>query len=124
MVEMTYKQIGGILLALIVLGSGGVYIKEASGYKTCSTGWILQEDGRFECDSRDLEPQYCYRFSNPNSEGISSRCYLGVLSKFEDVNIVPSLIFQIDGDYTVSPDGKTCYAQGNLKRNFKCNGGQ
>ena len=122
MVESNYKTIGGILLLMIATAVGTVYIKEATGYKTCSTGWILQDNGQFICESRDIPPQWCYKFSAPNPEGISTRCYLGVPFDIEEPK--EQIILKepaVSGDYTTSPDGKICYIKGNLRVSVPCN---
>lgn len=112
MTDLTYTQLGGILVAIIVLtGAGTVYVQESTGYKSCSTGWVLQDNGQFVCESRDLDPQWCYKFSKPNPEGISSRCYLGVVFEEEEIETLPKPINQIQGSgegwHWEEIDGKT-----------------
>ena len=121
---MEYKTLGGILLAIILTATTTVYIKEATGYKSCSTGWVLQDNGQFVCESRDIAPQWCYKFSDPNKEtGISSRCYLGVPVEAEESKIeFREQIISDSGDYTTSIDGKTCYIKGNLRMGVPCEG--
>jgi hypothetical protein len=117
---MEYKTIGGLLLLIIATASGIVYVNEATGYKSCPTGWALQENGQFVCESRDLDPQWCYKFSSPNAEGISTRCYLGVpvVEESKKTEVKPTTL---TGDYTSSPDGIICYIKGNLRWKVPCN---
>lgn len=117
--ELNYKTIGGLLLLVIVTVTTTIYVKEATGYKTCSTGWVLQDNGQFVCESRDLGSQWCYKFSQPNSEGISTRCYLGIPVEEETKKI--EVKEMIGGDFTTSPDGSICYLKGNLRRGIPCN---
>ena len=123
---MEYKTIGGILLLMIATSIGTVYFKEAGGYTKCSTGWIPQDNGQFVCESRDILPQWCYKFSDPNKEtGISSRCYLGVPVIEDPVQDQPQKIIVEEtvaakGDYTTSPDGSICYLKGDLRRGVPC----
>lgn len=113
--ELNYKEFAGVILLVIALSTGTTYVKEATGYKSCSTGWALQNNGQFTCESRDIEPQWCYRFSKPNSQGIASRCYLGIPINKQENN--PDMT---EGDYTKSPDGVTCFIKGNLRRGVPC----
>lgn len=118
---MNYKTIGGILFLIIATATSTLYIKEATGYKTCSTGWVLQENGQFICESRDISPQWCYKFSEPNSEGISTRCYLGIpVEVGGEIIIEEPKSIVLKGDYTTSPDGKICYIKGNLRNAVSC----
>ena len=121
---MNYKVIGGLLLLILATATGTVYVKEATGYKTCSTGWVLQDNGQYVCESRDISPQWCYKFSDPNKEtGISSRCYLGAPVEVEEPKSIEfkEPVISEGGDYTVSLDGSTCYIKGNLRRGVPCN---
>ena len=79
MTEITLKEIGGLLISIIILSSGAtIYLQETGKYKSCSGGWILMEDGKYECPTRDIDPQWCHHGSNEGPENIGYRCYLGL----------------------------------------------
>lgn len=78
--ELSKKMIGGLLLAVITLSSGTTYYLQDTGtYKNCSGGWVLREDGMYECPTREIEPQWCHHGSSDGPENIGYRCYLGIV---------------------------------------------
>ncbi len=79
MIEVTAKQVGGFLISMFLLASGAVvYLQETGKYKSCSDGWILMEDGMYNCPTRDIEPQWCHHGSDEGPENIGYRCYTGI----------------------------------------------
>ncbi len=123
MVWVTNKEIAGIVIVVILLSSGTTfYLQETGKYKSCSDGWILREDGKYECPTRDIEPQWCHHGSDEGPENIGYRCYLGlVVDLAEQKQELPAYAAS-SGDYTTSIDGNTCFLQGNLRRGVPCEG--
>ena len=79
MTEIKLKEIGGLLISVMILASGiTIYLEETGKYKSCSGGWILGGDGKYSCPTRDIEPQWCHHGSNEGPENIGYRCYLGI----------------------------------------------
>lgn len=70
-------------MILIILSVGTTYILEETGkYKTCPGGWELRDDGKYDCNSRNIEPQWCFKGSE-EGVNIGYRCYLGNVIKIE-----------------------------------------
>jgi len=80
--EINTKQLLGIVLTLITLSSGAtVVLKDSGKYMNCMGGWVLQETGKYDCPTRDIEPQWCHHGSEEGPENIGYRCYLGLVIK-------------------------------------------
>lgn len=77
MVEIKKTTLAGILVTLIILSSGATYHLEKTGkYMNCKSGWILQEDGAYDCEVRGLN-KWCAEVSPLNDNNMHYRCYLG-----------------------------------------------
>ena len=62
---METKQVGGLLLAVIMLASGGtLYLQDAGSKSSCSTGWTYKADGLWSCGART---SYCYDVTNSST---------------------------------------------------------
>lgn len=112
MVEISIKQMSGIIVTVLVLAGGGTYyLQETGSYMNCPGGWILREDGMYDCASRNINPQWCHHGSEEGPENIGYRCYLGIPLDMKE----PKPIEGSSKDFTTSPDGKICYIHGDLR---------
>lgn len=127
MPEIKLKEIAGFLIAVIILSSSiTYYLQETGKYMTCKGGWVLREDGKYDCPTRDIEAQWCHHGSEQGPENIGYRCYLGIPIDIEPEK--PSInykankpMFKCDGAYCTTADGKTCFLYGNLNFPVPCN---
>ena len=125
MVELNYQQISGLLLLVITLsaGSTGILLEETTNFVNCRGEWILENTGQYNC-SKDGNLEWCYKIE-PRGSGWN-RCILGKIIKQEvEVKVEKVRFINMNNnnpleDYTISPDGKTCYLQGDLRRGFPC----
>jgi len=75
MTELSYKQISGIILLVITLSAGSIIVLEKTGdYVNCRGDWILQEDGKYFCEDRNIT-EYCYEIEYRGSGWY--RCWIG-----------------------------------------------
>ena len=92
MTEIKLKEIGGLLISIILLTSGAViYLQESGKYKSCSGGWILGEDGKYDCPTRNIETQWCHHGSEDGPDNIGYRCYLGIPIIIEEQESNPQI---------------------------------
>ncbi len=117
---MTFRTVAELIgaLALVILGTGALINSDNSYF--CEVRQIAMN-----CDSLSSTGKTCY-----NGEVGNKICYEGWV-KFSDV-IEPVVTvvnpievdtikpIKFNGDFTTSPDGKTCYLQGNLRRGVSC----
>lgn len=73
--EINYKQIGVILVAIILTGSGAIYLQRTGEYHNCRAEWVENIDGTFTCP-KDNQTDYCFEIENRGSGWY--RCWIGV----------------------------------------------
>ncbi len=131
MTEIKLKEIMGVLISVIILTSGAtIYLQETGKYTNCKGGWILREDGKYDCPTRDIEPQWCHHGSDEGPENIGYRCYLGEpVDVIEPetpehlpviINTLNKPMFKCGDAYCTTADGKTCFLYGNLNLPRNC----
>ena len=109
MVEISKKTIAGLIITLIVSSGGTYYLQETGSYKNCKGGWIQIDNGKYECPTSSVEPQWCHHGSEEGPENIGYRCYLGIPMKSENIEDDIQI-----SDFTLDTDGVHCYQKGNL----------
>jgi len=73
--EISYKQIGAVILAIIALGSGSLlYLEKTGNYHNCRSIWNENPDGTYTCP-KDNYTDYCYEIENRGNGWY--RCWIG-----------------------------------------------
>ena len=107
-------ELVGILGLVIV---GGMLLTLDKGYKCDATGLAMNCDSlskyyglpNGKCNNAEYGNKLCRSGWDPLSELIEG----------QEVKMVTPEIEMV-GDYTTSPDGKTCYIKGDLRRGVPC----
>jgi len=81
--EINYKQIGALILAIIITASGTIYLEKTGDYDNCRGVWTENSDGSFTCPKTNVT-NYCYEIENRGSGWY--RCWIGVPIPIETNN--------------------------------------
>jgi len=72
--KINYKQIGAIIMAIIMTASGAIYLEKTGDYHNCRAQWTENDDGTFTCPKNNVT-DYCYEIENRGSGWY--RCWIG-----------------------------------------------
>jgi len=86
-VKLNYKQIGTLLVAIILTASGTIYLEKTGEYVNCRGLWNENDDGSFTCPKNNVT-QYCYEVENRGSGWY--RCWIGIPIEIDDAKEVIS----------------------------------
>ena len=74
--EIKYKEIGGILLLVMLTVGGTLLVEKTWDYSNCRAEWVLQDNGEYLCPKTNVT-SLCYEIEDRGSGWY--RCWTGKL---------------------------------------------